>query len=402
MQFAMTPEGILALGFWTCFCLVAYAYVAYPLIIWGCSRLFGRALQAPADPEVWPAATLLIAAYNEEEVIGHTLQTAISSDYDPSLFTIVVGSDGSADRTVEIARAVGGDRIRVFDYKERRGKASVLNSSILEVTSDIVVLSDANTDIDPAAVQKLVRWFVDPKVGAVCGKLVLTDPVTGNNADGLYWKYETFLKLCEARLNALLGANGAIYAIRRELYTPISPRTIVDDFVIPLLAQQRTGCKLVYDSEAIAREETPSNVSAEFHRRCRIGAGGFQAIGMLWKMLNPLRGWVAFSFFSHKVLRWLCPFFLIGMLVFNLALSLMGDRFYVGVLVAQILFYASAVSALLIPGRHPLLRIIRLSTMFTSMNVALLFGFVRWARGTQKGAWRRTVRQTSEEGVPAR
>ncbi len=398
----MTPEGFLAFIFWTCFFLVAYAYAIYPIVIWVCARLFGPGRKRPSDPAVWPMTTLLIAAYNEEDVIGQTIRGALQSDYPVDRLAIVVGSDGSSDRTVEIATEVGGDRIRVFDYKERRGKASVLNSSIEEITSEIVVLSDANTEIDSRAVRALLRWFGDPTVGAVCGRLVLTDPVTGTNADGLYWKYETFLKVYEAKLGALLGANGAIYAIRRKLYVPISPTTIIDDFVIPLLAQERSGCKLVYEREAIAREETPASVSAEFHRRSRIGAGGFQAIGMLWRTLNPLRGWVAFSFFSHKVLRWLCPFFLAGMLVANVALATWGHALYVGLLVGQILFYLLAAVASVIPGRHPILRLVRLTTMFTSMNGALLCGFWRWLRGSQKGAWRRTVRLTSQEEVAAR
>src|SRR5262249_30950742 len=146
----------------------------------------------------------------------------------------------------------------------------------------------------------------------VCGRLVLTDPATGCNVDSYYWRYETFLKRCEGRLGALLGANGAIYAIRRELYTPIPGNTIVDDFVIPLRAKLRTGCRIVYDGDAVAREETPPNVGAEFHRRSRIGAGGFQSIGLLWRLLNPRSGWVAFTFFSHKILRWVCPFFLVA------------------------------------------------------------------------------------------
>ena len=118
----------------------------------------------------------------------------------------------------------------------------------------------------------------------------------------------------------MLGANGPIYAIRRDLYVPIPPETVVDDFVIPLLVKLRSGCAIIYDREAVAREETPPDVMSEFHRRARIGAGGFQSIGMLWKLLDPRQGWIAFTFFSHKVLRWLCPFFLIGLLASSVLL----------------------------------------------------------------------------------
>ena len=390
---------VITLCFWVCLLEVAYAYAIYPVVIWICARIFGRVKVVATEPAQWPSVTFLMAAYNEADVIAETIRGVLNVDYPADRFEIVVGSDGSSDQTVAIATEVGGDRIRVFDYPQRRGKASVLNSSIEEITSEILVLSDANTQIDRQAVRCLLRWFGDPTVGAVCGRLVLTDPLTGSNADGLYWKYETFLKVCEARLDALLGANGAIYAIRRDLYTPIPPGTIVDDFVIPLLAKQRTGCRILYESAAIAREETPADVSAEFHRRSRIGAGGFQSIGMLWRMLDPRQGWVAFAFLSHKLLRWFCPFFLIGLLVANLLLMLSGEPLYVGFMIAQVAFYALAGLAALIPSRHRALKPLRLATMFTSMNAALLVGFFRWIRGRQKGVWKRTERLTPTDGA---
>lgn len=390
---------VITLCFWVCLFEVAYTYAIYPVVIWLCARRFGRPKIEVTEPVQWPSVTFLMAAYNEADVIAETIRGVLNVDYPADRFEVVIGSDGSSDQTVAIATEVGGNRIRVFDYRQRRGKASVLNSSIEEITSEILVLSDANTQIDPQAVRSLLRWFGDPMVGAVCGRLVLTDPLTGSNADGLYWKYETFLKICEARLDALLGANGAIYAIRRDLYAPIPPGTIVDDFVIPLLAKQKTGCRILYESEAIAREETPADVSAEFHRRSRIGAGGFQSIGMLWQMLDPRRGWVAFAFLSHKLLRWFCPFFLIGLVISNLLLMLSGNPLYFGFMMAQVIFYSIAAFAALIPSRHRILKPLRLATMFTSMNAALLVGFFRWIRGSQKGVWKRTERLTNVEGV---
>jgi cellulose synthase/poly-beta-1,6-N-acetylglucosamine synthase-like glycosyltransferase len=281
--------------------------------------------------------------------------------------------------------------VRLLDYADRRGKASTLNMAMFVAYGDIVILSDANTSIDPSAARKLVRWFADPNVGAVCGRLVLVDSASGRNVDSLYWRYETFLKTREGKLGALLGSNGAIYAIRRELFTPVPPQTIVDDFVIPLLAKVRSGFDIVYDPDAIAFEETAHHVSEEFRRRVRIGAGGFQAIGMLWRLLDPRRGWIAFTFLSHKIARWLCPFFLVGSFVCNAALCNAGT-FYRWSLLLQIAFYASSAAMACIPSRFHFLRPFRLATMFTSMNVALFVGFVRWLRGGQQGAWQRTER----------
>jgi cellulose synthase/poly-beta-1,6-N-acetylglucosamine synthase-like glycosyltransferase len=263
------------------------------------------------------------------------------------------------------------------------------------LASDIVVFSDANTSMAPTAIRNLVRWFVDPGVGVVCGRLVLRDPSTGRNADGLYWKYETFLKRCEGRLGALLGSNGAIYAIRRNLYAPIPDDTIIDDFAIPLLARLRTGCRLVYDAEAIAHEQTAAAQRGEFERRARIGAGGFQAIRLLWKLLDPRRGWIACAFFSHKILRWLSPFCLLGALVASLLLC--GHPLYRAALLLQVGFYAgSVIGAALLqaasPGPNPFLRVARAGQMFTSMNVALLVGFLRWLARRQTAAWAPTAR----------
>ena len=228
---------------------------------------------------------------------------------------------------------------------------------------------------------------------------MLTDPDTGTNVDGVYWKYETFLKQCESRLGALLGSNGAIYAIRRELFEGIPPDTVLDDFVIPLLARMRTGKRIIYDPEARADEETPKGIGQEFKRRARIGAGGFQCIGMLRGLLHPRHGWTAFTFWSHKVLRWACPFLLVAALATNLVLAAVGGPLYQRLLAGQVLFYALAVLGTRLPAGRRCARWSALTTMFMSMNAALLVGFVRWARGSQRAAWDRTARAAG--GRPA-
>jgi cellulose synthase/poly-beta-1,6-N-acetylglucosamine synthase-like glycosyltransferase len=271
----------------------------------------------------------------------------------------------------------------------RRGKAGVLNAAFRALRGEIVLLSDANTFTDVDAVRRIVRWFADPRVGVVCGRLVLTDPATGQNVDSLYWRYETFLKRCEGRLGALLGANGAIYAVRRSCFTGIRSDTIVDDFVIPLVTRLRCGCTIMYDETALAYEETPADFGSEFRRRSRIGAGGFQSLNTLWRLLGPRYGWLAFSFLSHKVLRWMCPFVMIGALATSLLLA--GHRLYLAALIAQVLGYG--LSALgLARGARPTPRVLRLATMFTTMNAALLVGFWLWASGGQRGIWQRTAR----------
>ena len=376
--------------FWLCAGLVAYVYAGYPLAIWVCARIFGTA-RTPAEPARWPAISVIVAAHNEESVIGERLRNLLALDYPADRLEIIIGSDGSSDATGDIVRAHASPAVRLLDFAHNRGKAAVLNDAFGAATGDIVVLSDANTMMDPSAAKRLARWFSDPRVGVVCGRLVLVDAATGGNADGLYWKYETFLKLCEARLGALLGANGAIYAIRRRLYPRLPQRIAVDDFVIPLLARLESGARIEYDAEAIAREETPPEIQSEFARRSRIGAGGFQSLSLLWPLLNPLRGWIALSFVSHKVLRWLCPFFLIGALASSALLSADAAvyRFALG---AQVALYSIAFGGYIWPRLGAVHRVVKLPTMFAAMNLALLVGFVRWASNRQTGVWVRTAR----------
>jgi cellulose synthase/poly-beta-1,6-N-acetylglucosamine synthase-like glycosyltransferase len=384
-------NAVAASVFWICVALVLYAYVLYALLIWMISRTFGRTLvrSEMADAEL-PTVAILIAAYNEEAVIAGRVQDALNTDYPADKLEVVVGSDGSSDHTVEILSQFAGPGFRVLAFERRRGKAAVLNDAMERISADVVVLSDANTLTDPSALRALVRWFGDPAVGIVCGRLVLTDPKSGRNVDSLYWTYETFLKTCEGRLGALLGSNGAIYAVRRRLYRPIPQSTIVDDFVIPLKMRIAHGCSIIYDSQAVAFEETAPDIASEFRRRCRIGAGGFQAIALLWRLLDPRRGWVAFTFFSHKILRWLCPFFLV--LAFAANVALLGRPVYRVFMGAQLAFYLAALAGRYVPKGVPLSKGLRLAHMFASMNAALLVGFFRWLSGPQTGIWRPTRR----------
>ncbi len=368
-----------------------FAYLGYPLLILALARIFGRTPVSPSAPEsTLPVISLFIAAHNEEVDIEARILNALSLKYPVGKLEIVIASDGSTDGTNEIVRRYADRGVQLFAYQKNRGKAAVLNESIPRLRGDIVILSDANTHMAADAAQRLVAWFAEKDVGVVCGRLVLNDPRTGRNVDSVYWKYETFLKKCESRLGALLGSNGAIYAIRKDLFPTIQPGTLIDDFVIPLDAKRRSGCRIVYDTNAIALEETAPTILAEFRRRVRIGAGGFQSIGMLWTLLSPVHGWVALTFLCHKILRWACPFLLIGMLVANILL--VAEPFYGWLLGCQGAFYALSLCGQWIPARPRFLRYFRLPTMFSTMNLALFMGFFRWMRGGQTGTWTRTDR----------
>jgi cellulose synthase/poly-beta-1,6-N-acetylglucosamine synthase-like glycosyltransferase len=379
---------------------VLAAYAGYPVLIFLLSRLFGRRARPPAVTDAdLPTVSLLIAAYNEELDIEARLLNALALDYPRDRFEIVIASDGSTDRTNEIVRRYAPQGVRLLAYPANRGKTTVLNESVPQLRGEIVLLSDANTDMARDVARRLAAWFQQPDVGVVCGRLVLSDPRTGRNVDGMYWKYETFLKKCESRLGALLGSNGAIYAIRKRLFPIVRPGTLIDDFVIPLDAKRQSGCRIVYDARAVAEEETPPSMRAEFRRRIRIGAGGFQSIGMLWQLLSPTYGWVALTFFFHKILRWTCPFFMLGAL--GAALPLIGDPEYAVLVGAQLGFYALAVLGNWLPAGPRWLRYLRLPTMFVSMNAALFLGFFRWLLRPQTGTWTRTDRLARETAPSA-
>jgi cellulose synthase/poly-beta-1,6-N-acetylglucosamine synthase-like glycosyltransferase len=382
---------LVEITFWVAIALVAYAYAGYPVIIYILSRL--RVPRPRADIATrsdWPQVTLVIAAYREETVIAERVKNALALDYPADRFEIIIGCDGKEDGTGEIVAGFDDPRLRLEQFPKRRGKASVLNDCVPMAKGEIIAFSDANTMMQPDAIKLLVRHFEDESVGGVVGNLQLVDSETGANADSVYWRYENMLKRCEGRVGALLGANGAIYAIRKLLYEPIPANTIIDDFLIGMRIHEHKRA-LLYDAEAIAIEETAPSIGGEFHRRARIGAGGFQSLFWLLGLLSPTRPVLAFAFWSHKVMRWLCPLFLIVAAVANSALAVQDSR-YGCLLVLHALFYASAWVGGRITAGGPL-KLFRIVAMFVGMNAALAVGFWRWISGAQGGAWKRTERQ---------
>lgn len=376
---------------WACAAMVAFTYFGYPSLVRILSIIARPKARAEGSSTTnLPGLSLLIAAHNEQSCIHDRIENALALDYPADKLEIVIASDGSRDRTCEIVRSFTDVRVRLLDFSPNKGKSTTLNRAVPETNGEIIVFSDANTMFAPDALRKLLAHFADPKVGVVVGRLVLQDPATGKNVDGLYWRYETFIKRSEARLGALLGANGAIYAMRRDYYVPIPGNTIVDDFVIPLLAKLRHGCQIVYEPDAVAIEETPPHVGAEFRRRARIGAGGYQSLTLLWPLLSPRYGWTAFAFFSHKVLRWMVPFLLIAMFVSNL--FLLDQTIYQWTLAGQVALIVLSAVGMFVPGGNIASRSIRLLTMFSGMNLALLVGFWRWVTTRQTGTWTRTAR----------
>lgn len=382
--------------FYLCVFAVVYSYALYPLCLMVISSLsqlrrdtayvLNGLDRRPLDFKE-PSVAIVISAFNEASCIRERIENLLSLNYPIDKIRFYIGTDGCSDNTEEIIREFTDDRVKASFFRENRGKASVLNDLVQLTQEDILVFSDANTCFDSCAVTNLVRHFSDASIGGVCGELDLVSTESGENLDGVYWKYERLLKFHESRIGGLLGANGAIYAIRRNLYQEISPDTIVDDFSIALNVSL-SGYQLIYDAEARASEEVAPTHADEFGRRVRIGSGNYQSLFRYLPLLNPLKGVLWWTYVSHKVLRWVTPFFLLIALLCSAFLSVHSAVF--GVLfLFQLIVYALVY---FLRNKRPDNKLLALLVFWVMMNVALAKGAFRLASGQASGTWRSTKR----------
>lgn len=376
--------------------LVLYSYAIYPLLL----IFVSSAVQAKRDALLvlsgserrvasseLPSVAVVISAYNEESCIRERVENLLSLDYPADLIHFYIGSDGSRDETGAILKTFSDARLRAFAFEENRGKSSVLNDLVSRADAEVLVFSDANTYFESNAIHKLVRHFADSNVGGVVGELDLVDAETGSNLDSVYWKYERLLKFHESRIGGLLGANGAIYAIRKSLFRPIPADTIVDDFSIALNVSLQRHL-LVYDMEAKAKEEVAPSQADEFGRRVRIGTGNFQSLLRYKELFSPRKGVLCWTYLSHKVLRWLSPFFLLFALLSSALLSF-GSVIYSVLFCLQIFFYGFAYRY---RSDKPSGRLMGLVVFWILMNAALAVGAYRLATGRASGSWNSTKR----------
>ncbi|MGA2389744.1 MAG: glycosyltransferase family 2 protein [Candidatus Sulfotelmatobacter sp.] len=363
--------------FWISVAFVVYVYIGYPILLCALQFLFrASSRKQPVEPSI----SLLVAAYNEAAVIGEKIRNSLTLDYPAEKLQVVIASDGSKDATADIVRSFSAaepGRIRLFDFSKNRGKTQVLNDVIKELRSDIVAFSDSSSMLAPDSVRTLVQSFSDPRVGAASGvyRLLKQDQARMGSQEDLYWKYETFLKVQEAKLGAFTGAHGSLYAIRRELYPFPSANTINDDFTIPMRILGR-GYRVAYEPAAVAYEE--AHEMEGFSRRVRITAGNIEQLREIKGLLWPPRPFALFCLLSHKTGRLLVPVFMIGALVANLVL--LGQFPYNWLLLGQLIFYGLAALGARMSLRPKVLRLPFYFCMINSALFAWVYQAVRHGR----------------------
>jgi cellulose synthase/poly-beta-1,6-N-acetylglucosamine synthase-like glycosyltransferase len=377
--------------------LIAYTYALYPVVLFliycgvqlrrDLHYLTGRRNRRAQDSarEHLPAVSLIIPAHNEEDCLPAKIHNVLQIDYPSEKLDVIFVSDGSTDRTNEILNSLRHPGIRTIILPKRMGKANALNAAVSEAAHDILILSDASTLFARGAIQKLVRHFPDPKVGAVCGALEFQRTTESAHTEGVYWNYEGMLRLMEARLNATLTASGALYALRRAAFQPLPVRTVIEDFVIPMNAR-RAGYVVLYDPEATAIEFAASSVAGEFTRRVRLAVGSFRALRSF--LTTPMGGLTYLAFISHKLLRWILPFLLILTLASN-ALLIHKSMLFLMCFCGQLLFYLWGCLGYLLRDRMNRIPGALIGYFVLAMNLAFLVGFVRVFLSRGEETWQR-------------
>jgi cellulose synthase/poly-beta-1,6-N-acetylglucosamine synthase-like glycosyltransferase len=399
MTFLLLLTGL----FWLLAGLVVYTYLGYGLLLWLLTRGRRGPVLSPIGPDTLPSVTMVVPAYNERAYLPAKLANCLAQTYPPDrvhlLFVVEGSTDGSAEYLTEQRLTL--PNLTVIDGTERLGKVMAMNNAMRRVTTPITVFTDANTRLNPDALRWLVRGFEGTNVGCVTGEKridMTSEEGAAGSGEGLYWKYESWLKRMDARLHTIVGAAGELFAIRTDLYEPVEPDTLLDDFVISLRIAGR-GFRVEYEPEAYALERPAYSILDEQKRKIRIAAGGFQAMQRLAYLWNIGRyGWLTVQYVSHRVLRWaVTPACLPLLLLINGWLAVLTVETTAGVwwavlLLAQGIFYGMAALGYWLAHRQTRWKVTFVPFYFVFMNACVLAGFVRYCRGNLSGVWEKNRR----------
>lgn len=375
---------IIELLFWGSVALVLYVYAGYPLLL-ALFRPKGAAERA-GDTADLPAVTMIVSAYNEADCIAAKLDNTLSLDYPRERLEVIVVSDASDDGTDDVVRGYEQAGVRLLRMPQRGGKTLGLNAGVAASSGEIIVFSDANALYRPDAIRRLVAPFESPEVGAVIGESTYVEASSGSaQSESLYWRYETWIKALESASGSVVGGDGAIYAVRRALYRPMAAHAL-SDFVNPLQVVQ-SGYRCLYEPRALSYEEAAEDFSREYRRKVRIVNRAWRALWSMRGMLNPLAyGSFALKLWSHKVLRWCVPAFLV--LIAGSNLLLLGSHpIYTLTLAGQLAFYACAAAGFRLRGSERQPAAFRIPFYFCVVNVAAAVALLQLAGGKSYTVW---------------
>lgn len=374
--------------YWTLLALVAWSYAGYPILLGILAKLSRRKLRRE---RIEPSVTIVIAAFNEEKAIAKKLDASLSIDYPKEKLQVIVASDCSTDRTHEIVRSYSDRGVELVALPRRAGKTAGQNAAAEKAKGEVIVFTDATTELAPTVVRDLVEGFADERVGCIGAELeyVSEGGTAVGKGGGAYWRYEKKVKELEGRVSSLIGVSGALYAVRASAYRPIPP-DLISDFVIAGDVYSR-GYITVYGRGAVSSEKTNEESGKEFDMRVRVAIRSINALVKRAKMLNPFRyGFFAFQLFSHKVLRYLVPQMLIAALAVNVWLVLRHVRpawLYQFMLGGQVAVYLGAIVGWLCLRLKVKIPLVHIPFYFVHANMAALVAFIRYLRGERKVTW---------------
>lgn len=370
--------------FWFGFLALAYVYVGYVLLVWMVSFVRPKKVRKTAFE---PPVTILITAYNEEKDICDKLENTLGIDYPPDKLEILVASDGSTDKTDEIVKKFAERGVRLFRQEGRKGKTYTQNKAVEQASGEIILFSDATTIYRSNVLREMLPSFADPTVGCVAGKLIYIDSAQTDVGKGArsYWSYETFLKQNESRACSLIGASGCLYAVRKSAYQPMYAEACSDFLICTVVYRQ--GLRSVYEPNAVCTEETNRHIEKELNMRIRVISQTFTDLWRNRDMLSPFKsGFYAIELFSHKVLRYAVPLFLVLIFISSAVLAF-SSNIFLTIFALQIIFYLLAAVGWLTAKKDVKLAALSIPLYFVLANLASVIAFYKFLNGEKFERW---------------
>ncbi len=385
------------LTFWISLFLIFYTYLGYGIVLFfmiKIKRIFKGKPVVPGYSHL-PSLTVVVAAYNEQDFIEQKIQNTLLLDYPKDKIQYIFVTDGSSDDTPNIVSKHA--EIKLLHSPERKGKIAAMHRTMQEITTEVVVFTDANTFLNKQALMNISRHYSDALVGAVSGekRVQIDETADATAGEGMYWKYESKLKTWDSEMYSVVGAAGELFSIRTSLYQPVPANAIIDDFMISMLIAKK-GYRIIYEPEAYASENTSENVREELKRKIRIAAGGLQSIIWLKDLLLPIQfPMLSFQYVSHRVLRWtITPFLMILTFIINWILLFSEPTILIElILFAQVSFYGMSLLGWYFESRQVKVKILFIPFYFCMMNWAVMAGIVRYLKGNQSVMWEKAGRK---------